>query len=253
MAWTYNSLFQSFFNTIAAVSTATPIGPNPTIFSSYTDPYWAIEFPNCIDYAENRMYRDLDLLNWRVTLSGNTTPLNRVFSLPSAPYGSFRKLELMNIIGASSDPIPVDVRTPLVAFSRAYLDMAWPANSTWNGMPEVYAMKDDQTVILGPAPDQSYLAECIGPISPLPLSIVNQTTFLATKLPDVFFAAAMVKASAYMRDLGSMSENPQMSVNWEAQYQTLLKTADIEEAGRWYRSAGWTSQSPRMASTPPRS
>ena len=251
MSLSYNTWFISFFNNVAALSTATPIGPTGVV-SSYTDPFWSLELPNIIDNAEQRMFRDLDLLNWRITDgSGSLVANQRTFSLPTS-IGTFRRLEHINIITTSSDPSPALVRNPLVATSRAMLDYSWPSNSTNTGVPQVFAMRDDQTVLLGPTPNSSYPVECIGPQTPLPLSITNQTTFLSLMMPDVFFAATMVRAAAYMRDFGSMSENPQMSVNWEGQYQMLLKAADIEEASRWYRSAGWTAQEPKMASTPPR-
>jgi hypothetical protein len=133
------------------------------------------------------------------------------------------------------------------------LDFSWPSASTYNGVPEVFAMRDDQTLLLGPSPDQNYAVECIGPQRPASLSLANPTTFLSIMLPDLFFAATMVKASLYMRDTGTMSENPQMGVGWETQYDMLLKSADIEEAARWYRSAGWTAQTPKAVTTPPRS
>jgi hypothetical protein len=251
VALSYNTWFISVFNNIAAVSTSTPIGPTGVV-SSYTDPNWLLELPNMIDYGEQRLFRDLDLLNWRVTdASGMLVGNQRTFALPTS-LGVFRRLEHINIITLSSDASPAQMRNPLTPTSRAMLDFSWPSNSTYNGVPEVFAMRDDQTVILGPPPDQNYAVECIGPQTPLSLSLTNQTTFLSTMLPDLFFTATMVKAAAYMRDFGSMSENPQMSVNWEGQYQALLKSADVEEAARWYRSAGWTAQVPKAVSTPPR-
>ena len=62
MSLTYNSWFASFFNRIAAISTATPLTPAGVV-SSYTDPFWNNELPNIIDYAEQRIYREADLLN----------------------------------------------------------------------------------------------------------------------------------------------------------------------------------------------
>lgn len=252
MALTYNTWFQTVFNTVAAVSTATPINPLG-VTSSYTDPFWQQELQNMIDYGEQRCFRDLDLLAWRVTdTSGLLTATQRTFALPTS-IGVFRKLELISVITNSTDPIPSPLRNTLLPQSRAYMAMAWPSNSTYNGLPMDFAMQDNATVIVGPTPDQSYPVECVGTQTPTPLSFSNQSTFLSTMLPDLFFSATMIKASAYMRDFSQMSENPAMSVSWEAQYEALLKSADVEEAGRWYRSAGWTSQNPKAVTTPPRS
>jgi len=249
----YNDWYARVLNYCAVVSTAVPIGPLGNV-SSYTDPYWVMELPRIIEDSENRIFKDTDLLAWRVTdRTGVLVPNQRQWALPLNAFNqTFRKVEQINIVGTSSDPVPADVRQVIDIYSRAYVDWAWPSNSTYNGMPKVAAMENTNTVIFGPAPDQGYSVEVIGPQTQQPLSITNQGTFLSMMLPDLWFAATMVNAMAFQRDLGSMSENPQASVNWEQRYQNILKSAQVEEAGRWYRSAGWTSQNPTPVSTPPR-
>lgn len=244
MGLTYNSFFNSLFNTVAAASTG--------LGSSATDPIWSNEVPNVIDYGEQRMYRDLDLLVERVTdTSAVATAFNRLFDLPTS-IGTFVVLEYLSVITPSTAAIATGARTPLIPVSRAYLDFAFPANSSYSGTPQVYAMRDNASVLLGPSPNLSFPMECIGTQRPAPLSASNQTTFLSTQLPDVFFACCMIKASAFMRDFGQESDAPAMSTSWEAQYQLLLKSADMEEARKMYRSAGWTAQQQRAASAPPR-
>ena len=62
----------------------------------------------------------------------------------------------------------------------------------------------------------------------------------------------MVFVSGYMRDFGSQADNQQMSVSWEQQYQTLFKSASVEQARAKFESEAWTSQQPSPIATPPR-
>jgi hypothetical protein len=119
-------------------------------------------------------------------------------------------------------------------------------------LPQVYAMQDASTILVGPAPNSSYTVEVIGPQVPMPLSAANQTTFLTTQLPDLFFAATMIGAAQYMRDWGAESGDPSMGQSWEITYKQLFASAQEVEARRMYRSAGWTAQQAVPQSTPPR-
>lgn len=237
MSLTYQTWFNAFFNEVAAASTS--------LGSSTTDPIWLAATQPCIDYSEQRLYRELDLLATRVTdQSGTVTVSQRLFQLPTG-IGTFLKIEGVNVVTPSGALPTTGTRSPLVPYSRAYLDATWPADSSANGLPQVYAMYDNANLLLGPAPDQPYAIEIFGTQRPLALSSANQVTFLCTVLPDLFFAGTMVKASLFMRDDALMKL-------WEAEYMTLFKSADTEEAGKMYRSQGWTAEQPRAVTMPPR-
>jgi hypothetical protein len=64
--------------------------------------------------------------------------------------------------------------------------------------------------------------------------------------------ASMVYVSAYQRNFGRQSDDPAMAVSYEAQYQTLLRGAAVEEARKKFEGSGWTSQSPSPTATPTR-
>jgi len=125
--------------------------------------------------------------------------------------------------------------------------MMYPSGQTVTGPPQFYAMRSNTLALLGPSPDAPYVAEVIGIQRPAALSSANSSTDLTQYVPDLMIAASMVFASGYMRDFGSMSDNPQMSQSWEAQYQLLFKSATTEQSRAKFESDGWTSQSP----TPP--
>lgn len=197
--------------------------------------------PSVIDYAEQRLYRELNLLD-TVTRdsSANVTANSREFTLPSS-NGRFVVVNGINIITPSSATPSTGTRNALMQTSRDFIDFSWPSDTaaTATTIPEKFAMITDQTVIFGPPPGDSFNAEVIGTIRPTPLSSSNATTYLSLYLPDLFLAASMIFATGYMKNFGSQSDNPQMAQSWENQYQLLFKSADIEENRKRYGMGKW--------------
>jgi hypothetical protein len=242
--YTYTSWFNQLFNSVAAYSTG---NGQPT-----TDQYWLTEIPGIIDYAEQRLYRELDLLATRITDQSATLTANqRTFSLPTF-YGNFLVVEEMNVITPYNATFSSGSRVALVPASKQFIDWSWPSAAVGNTVPEWYAPLDNATMLLGPAPDQAYPMEVIGTQRPTPLSSANAITILTTMLPDLWMAATMIKASGFMRNFGSQADNPAMSVSWQGQYDLLFKSADAEEARKMYRSMAWTSEQQKMVTIPPR-
>ena len=196
--------------------------------------------PGLIDYAEQRAYRDLDLLSTIVKdASATLTTNNRNFTLPTAS-GRFVTVQGVNVVTPVSTAPDSGIRNELLPISRDYLDAVWNSVSGAT-VPVYFAMMTDQTLIVGPWPDNSYTIEVVGTIRPAPLTASNTTTFLTLYLPDLFIAAGMIFASGYMRNYGSQSDNPQMAVSWESQYNTLLASAKPEELRKRFANIGWTS------------
>lgn len=206
--------------------------------------------PTIIDYAEQRIYRELDLLSTVATnVAGALSANNRQFTFPQ----HFVTSQQINVItpAGTSDPA-LGTRVPLTPTTKEYLDNVWPS-AVSAGVPGQYAMITDQSIIVGPWPDAAYTVEVVGTIRPTPLSSDNQTTFLTLYLPDLFLAASMVSASGYMRNFGAQSDDPRMSASWESQYQTLKASADIEEMRKKYAGPSWASMSPKPIANPPQS
>ena len=190
--------------------------------------------PGCIDYSEQRIYRELDLLQTVVADTSVLTVLGvRQITIPS----SFVAVNGINLIASGSSQ-----RIPLTPVSRDVVDRMWPGGT--NGQPEMFAMLTQWTVILGPPPDATYTVETIGTTRPAPLSSTNTTTFLTTYLPDLFVAASMVYMSGYQRNLGAQANDPQMGTSWEQQYQNLFKSANAEELRKMFMGDSWTSLPP---------
>lgn len=222
--------------------------------ASTGDPNFTTMLPGAIDYAEQRAYRDLNLTA-TITVDATTQVSSGVrdFVLPT-DQGVYITVDQVNIItpaGTQSTGSGA-VRSPVVPATRDWVDNVYPtAASSYCGVPEYYAVRtglgaslNPGTITFGPAPDQPYYAEVIGIQRPASLSASNSSTFLTQYCPDLMIAATMVFVSGYMRDFGQQSDNPQMGTAWEQQYQTLMKSAAIEQLRAQFQSEAWTSKQP---------
>lgn len=199
-----------------------------------TDSNFTTFLPGCIDYAEQRIYRELDFLNTRVTdTSGTFTAASRNFALPTS-IGTFIIVENMNAISNSSG-----TRNQMVPVTKEFLDAVYP-NTTTTGTPQYFAPISNTQYIVGPAPNVNFTAEVIGVQRPTALSSTNTSTFLTTYCPDLFIAASMVFATGFQRDFGAESDDPKASGSWEQQYQALLASAAQEQLRQRYEGAAWT-------------
>lgn len=215
-----------------------------------TDANWLAILPDAIDYAELRIYRDLDLLS---TVSSNvnfSTIANA--SKVQLTQGTFVTLQNVNVITPAGTTNPDQgTRVPLLPVSKEYIQYSWPSATNAN-VPQYFAMIDERTFSLGPWPDDAYTLEIIGTVRPASLSAGNTTTFISQYLPDLFLMASMIFISGYQRNFGRQSDDPQMAQSYESQYMALLKGATVEEYRKKFSASGWTSISPSPVATPGR-
>jgi hypothetical protein len=210
------------------------------------------DLPNIRDYAELRLYRDLDLVDTSTRDSSATmTAGNRNFTFPSS-NGTFVVTDELNVITpASATTADGGTRNALVPTSEEMLNMLWPAVAG-STVPQYFAMVNQDLAIVGPWPDQSYRVEVVGTIRPQALSSTNVTTILSWYFPDLFLAASMVRASGFQKNYGAAVDDPKQAMTWESQYQSLLASADIEEARKKFEMRGWSSKQPTPQAVPPR-
>jgi len=215
-----------------------------------TDPNWLAVLHDAIDYAELRIYRDLDLLSTVQTLSTFATTANS--SRVQLTAGTFVTLQNVNVISPAGTTIPDNgTRNPVLPVSKEYIQYSWPS-STNAGIPQYFAMIDERTFSLGPWPNAAYTLEIVGTYRPDALSSSNTTTFISQYLPDLFLMASMIFVSGYQRNFGRQSDDPAMSQSYESQYQALLRGATVEEYRKKFAASGWTSISPSPVATPGR-
>lgn len=180
--------------------------------------------PTFIDYAEGRIYRELDLLTAYVTTDGTLTANSRSFTLP-VTNGHVLAVDYINILDDD------DVRHSAVPVQRAVIDMCWPSDvaAAASSIPDSFARISDAVVLFGPPPGAAWSCEVVHTIRPTALSNSNTTTFLTTYLADLFFAAAMISVSGWTKNYGAQSSDPKEAQSWESQYQTLKQSAMLEE------------------------
>lgn len=208
--------------------------------------------PGMIDYAEGRIYRELDLVATTITdATQSMTAGNREFALPTA-YGNLIPINI-NVITPATATSTSGTRKPLVETTPDVIDSIWGTNASNRGEPQFWAFVDNETIIVGPPPDAAYPVEVRAvQQNPTPLSSTNTTTILTEMLPDLFIAASMVFGSGYTRDFSAQGDNPAQGQSWESQYQLLKASADIQELRKTYEASAWTSRMPSQVAQPPR-
>ena len=216
-----------------------------------TDANFQQFLPRIIENGENRIYREIDLLNTVVRdTSASFATGTRAFALP-ATLGTFFVVNNVYAITPLGTTADFGTRNALMRVGRAYLDATYPS-SAGSAVPVYFSMTTQTSLIVGPWPDQAYQAEVVGTIHPAPLSSTNVTTLLTQYLPDLFFAASMVAGAAYLQNFGSQADNPQMGLAWEATYQALKQSAAVEEARKKGEAEGWSTEQPSQIASPPR-
>jgi hypothetical protein len=227
--------------------------------NNVNEPNFVLILPTIIDYAEQRCYRELDLLHAETIQWFHMVAYQRaqsyvvsgaVSAMPS-PAQQILIPERVIIQPANANPSPVSGvppttgGEPALAVTVDYLDAVYSGlfpNPGPFGRPVNFAPVTDQILAFGPAPDQAYYFVIHGKCRPVPLYSAapadgTQTTFLTQVLPDLFLAAAMIAASGYRHNFGAQADDPKMAVSWEGQFNELLSSAKTEEIRK--RFLGW--------------
>lgn len=225
------------------------------------DPAFVEILPQMITYAENRIYRDLDFLFTSIsTTAYGLTVGSRIITVPGDVLVVPEQINLITPAGIA-DP-NLGTRVPLLPTTKEFLDAVY-GNSQGVGQPKYFVPFDDYTFLVGPYPDSNYTCEIVGTYRPDSLSPTSTapglsvpqpgTTFISLYLPDLFIMASMIYISGYQRNFSSNSANdPQMPINYETQYQALLKGALSEESRKKFEAAAWSSQGASINATPTR-
>jgi hypothetical protein len=207
--------------------------------------------PQMITYAENRIYRDVDLLSTQVPRTYSATIGSNILAVPT---GDFITVQTVSVNTSGS------VYKALLPVTKEYIRNVYDDPSV-TGVPKVFAMyggdlatygQTSDNIEIGPAPDAAYTMRVTGTVRPPSMSATNLTTFVSTYLPDLLIMASMIYISAYQRNFGRSNDDPQMAVTYESQYNALLKGAVVEEARKKFQAGGWTAYSPAQVATPTR-
>lgn len=243
MALTYGS-FVSEIATITAITSSVLVNG---------DNNFGGIMPAIIDYAEGRLWRELDLPVVSVT-DTSVICASGVRSVNlSTTQGTLLVVQTLNLFSSAGTTSSNGTRIPLVPASQSVIDTIYPSAASSNcGQPQYFTRLSDTEIVFGPTPDQAYRTEVIATTRPAPLSSANSSTWLTQNVPELMIAAGMIFASGHMRDFGAQSDNPQMAQSWESQYQNLIKSMNVDAARMKFDSDAWTSQQPSPLAQPPR-
>jgi len=233
----------------------TAVGTMAVIASPATDPNLTALMPQMLNYAELRIQRDLDLLPLQTDNSTySLTAGNNVLSLSVNDFVTVQNIAVLS--GTQ--------RTTLTPVTKEYLQAVFD-DTSFTAAPQYFAPYGGDAAtggdtslnfLVGPAPDQSYQLLITGTTrAPSLFKYANTvlaptaTTFISAFLPDLLLMASMVFISAYQRNFSASADDPNMAINYEKTYQTLLKGAMGEELRKRFRASAWSSEAPSPAAT----
>lgn len=215
-----------------------------------------------LNYSELRIQRDIDALQAR---SSNTYALTVSNNLLSIPINDFLVIETLETTQVSNGVVVNS--TPLIQVSKEFIQNCYSGVFS-TGTPKYFAMFGDTfgdgantnvNVLLGPAPNYAYPVRVTGVIRMPSLyqfasagPADTSYTYISQWLPDLLLQASMIFISAYQRNFSANSDSPDMPVNYEKQYRTLLAGAIAEENRKKGLASGYSAYSTPVTATPTR-
>ncbi len=217
-----------------------------------------------LNYAEQRIARDLDILPSQTSNTYALTAGQPVFALPIDDFFTVQTLEIAQINGAQ-----VVNATPLLPVSKEFIQNVYSGLYS-AGTPKYYAMYGDTfaatptpgayntntNILLGPAPNYGYTLRVTGTVVPPSLykyavSGVADTasTYISTYYPDMLLMASMIYVSAFQRNFSATSDSADMGLSYEKAYQALRLGAIPKENQKKQEGSSWSGYSTPTSAT----
>lgn len=183
-------------------------------FSENTETSFVSNLPVFIRAAEERIFKLVDLENFRNNASASMSTGNRFFSAPSDFLASFSLS--ISVSNSKKFLLQKDVN---------FLQEYWP-DSSQTSEPEFYALFDDSNFIIAPTPDAAYVAELHYYYRPdsLTAGASDATTWLSVDAPNALLYACLVEAYIYMKG------EPDIMALYEQRFQeSLMRLKNLAE------------------------
>lgn len=142
--------------------------------------------PEMIAYAELRLQRDLDFMQFSTALHGSSYALTEgdrrlSFSQNLDDGSSFVVSEQINLILPAGNTNPDNSeRVALTPTTKEFLDAVYGSSlSADRGQPKYYVPFNEADFLVGPVPDQDYRVEVVGTIWAAPLGYLPAVTNLS--------------------------------------------------------------------------
>jgi hypothetical protein len=170
-----------------------------------TEQSFVANIPTFVQLAEERIYNSVQIPAIRKNVTGTMTNTFPYFQLPSDWLSTFSLAVIDPITGEYEYLLNKDVN---------YIRAAYPPPNSY-GKPKYYAIWDDNTMILGPTPDQAYTAELH--YYYYPASIVNVgNTWLSDNFETVLLYGCIREGYTYLKG------DPDLMQYYENKYQESL-------------------------------
>lgn len=218
--------------------------------------------PQALNYAELRIQRDIDFLNASSSNLYTLTQGNNVFPVPVNDFLILETAEIVQLNGST-----VVNSTPLIPVSKEFIQNCYGGMFSAN-TPRYFAMYGDTfgdgantniNVLLGPPPNYAYSLRLTGVIRLPTLAQYATTgpadtsfTYISEFLPDMLIMASMIYISAFQRNFSATSDNQEMPMTYEKQYQALRLGAISEENRKKFLGSGFSAYSSPVSATPTR-
>ena len=215
---------------VARLTSALTINP--------TEPNFVIYLPEIIQDAEAMCYRELEPLAMQ---KQQTSTLVIGQASLTGPSDWLIGQELWITVGT--------VKQRVVQRDASFMvDYAPDSSVAARGVPKYWCEINFQQLAVAPAPDAAYPVLFYYTAQQVALSASNSTTYLTQWLPDLFFAAAMVCATGYMKNFGAQADDPKMALSWRGMYEAALSSAKNNEGRRDAEGVFASSPSPSPSS-----
>ena len=173
-----------------------------------------------IEHAEDRIFREIDLDEFRSYQVASLTIGNPFVAVPGANIGQTAFARSVQIYTAAS-PVREYLQQKDVTFMNEY----WPNRDT-TGKPKYYANWDQDRLYVAPTPNSAYNIELALNKQPTGLSSTNTTTWLSINAPKVLLYAALSEAFRFLKGPDNMLQY------YEQGYQQALQGLQSEQNGR---------------------
>lgn len=152
--------------------------------------------PTFVRLAEERIYRLVKLPKLRKVITSLVTAANQMaVALPS----DFLSVDYLQII----TPI-TNAYTSLLAKDPSFINEAYPIN-TVTGKPVYYALRDNQTILLGPVPDQIYSINMAYMYKPASI-VTDGANWIGDNASMALLYGSLVEAYTYMKGEDSLMQ-----------------------------------------------
>ena len=168
-----------------------------TAIQDYTQNYetdFIANIPTFVEQAEQRIYNNVQLPALRKNVTGNCTQYNKYLACPDDYLASY-SLAIVDADGNYEYLLNKDVN---------YIRQAYPNPSDY-GLPKYYAIfgsrldnPDELSFILGPAPDDNYVAELHYYYYPETI-VTAGTSWLGDNFDSVLLYGSLVEAYTFMK------------------------------------------------------